>query len=229
MRSRVLYQLGVGAGLLVLGATTAWADTPPVVSNVTGGQRARGQASPPEEVVLIPGGEFQMGDHFSEGYSDERPVHAVNVGSFYMDVYEVTNQQYADALNWALGQGLVYVGDGQVGTNGVVYKPGGVDSYPYCSTTSAPTGSPHHGEWSRITWDGSTFGVTAGKEDHPMVMVSWYGAAAYANWRSTQHGRTPSYDLSTWQCNFAANGYRLPTEAEWGVRRPWRRVSWRTA
>jgi len=48
-----------------------------------------------------------------------------------------------------------------------------------------------------------------------MVKVSWYGAAAYSNWMSLQEGRQPSYDLTTWECNFAVNGYRLLTEAEW--------------
>ena len=48
-----------------------------------------------------------------------------------------------------------------------------------------------------------------------MARVSWFGAAAYANWRSAQQGREPSYDLSIWECDFEANGYRLPTEAEW--------------
>jgi hypothetical protein len=48
-----------------------------------------------------------------------------------------------------------------------------------------------------------------------MTEVSWYGAAAYANWRSSEEGREPSYDLDSWTCDFDANGYRLPTEAEW--------------
>ena len=47
-----------------------------------------------------------------------------------------------------------------------------------------------------------------------MVEVGWYGAAEYCNWRSAMEGRTPCYDTSTWPCNFGANGYRLPTEAE---------------
>ena len=35
------------------------------------------------------------------------------------------------------------------------------------------------------------------------------------NARSIQEGLSPCYDLKTWECNFSANGYRLPTEAEW--------------
>ncbi|MDD5626724.1 MAG: formylglycine-generating enzyme family protein [Patescibacteria group bacterium] len=45
-------------------------------------------------MALIPAGEFQMGDSFNEGDSDERPVHTVYLDAFYMDVYEVTNAQY---------------------------------------------------------------------------------------------------------------------------------------
>ena len=180
---------------------------------------------PPPGMVLIPAGEFQMGDSFSEAIADELPVHAVLVDALYMDACEVTNQQYAEALNWALSQGgLIAVADG------VVYQHGTGTTYPYCSTNSAPTGPPHYGQYSRITWDGSTFSAVSGKADHPMVMVSWYGAVAYCNWRSAMAGRPLSYDLSTWTCNFKVRGYRLPTEAEWekaarggapGRRFPW--------
>jgi hypothetical protein len=45
--------------------------------------------------------------------------------------------------------------------------------------------------------------------------VSWRDAAAYCNRRSEQEGLAPSYDLSTYQCDFRKDGYRLPTEAEW--------------
>ena len=45
-------------------------------------------------MVLIPAGEFQMGDAFSEGGTDERPIHTVYVDAFYIDTYEVTNAQY---------------------------------------------------------------------------------------------------------------------------------------
>ena len=45
-------------------------------------------------MVLIPAGEFQMGDAFHEGWGDELPVHTVYLDAFYMDKYEVTNAQY---------------------------------------------------------------------------------------------------------------------------------------
>ena len=48
-----------------------------------------------------------------------------------------------------------------------------------------------------------------------MADVTWYGAAAYCNWRSQEEGYQQCYNLSTWECDFSKNGYRLPTEAEW--------------
>jgi len=45
-------------------------------------------------MVLIPAGEFLMGS--SEGNSDEKPVHKVYLDAYYLDKYEVTNQQYRE-------------------------------------------------------------------------------------------------------------------------------------
>jgi formylglycine-generating enzyme required for sulfatase activity len=57
--------------------------------------------------VWIPGGEFQMGDA-SSGKSDERPVHRVRVEGFWLGKFEVTNQQYAKALQaWGNLAGLI--------------------------------------------------------------------------------------------------------------------------
>lgn len=157
-----------------------------------------------EGMERIAGGQFSMGNSYVlDGDAAELPVHAVSLAEYFIDSHLVTNQQYAEGLNWALGQGgLVTV------TNGTVYKPSSGTSYPYCETTAK------NGSLSQITYDGNTFGVVSGKENYPVIMVSWYGAAAYANWRSAMQGRPLNYDLATWACNWGS-GYRLPTEAEW--------------
>ena len=61
--------------------------------------------------------------------------------------------------------------------------------------------------------------------DHPAYNVSWYEAIKYCNARSQMEGLTPCYTISgaivktsmnaAVECNWGANGYRLPTEAEW--------------
>lgn len=56
-----------------------------------------------------------------------------------------------------------------------------------------------------------------GRGKRPVINVSWKDAVAYCNWRSAQENRMPCYTISgsTTTCNWRANGYRLPTEAEW--------------
>jgi formylglycine-generating enzyme required for sulfatase activity len=51
--------------------------------------------------------------------------------------------------------------------------------------------------------------------DNPVEQVRWSDAVKYCNKRSQMEGLEPCYDLANWTCDFAANGYRLPTEAEW--------------
>ena len=56
-----------------------------------------------------------------------------------------------------------------------------------------------------------------GRESRPAINVSWYDAVKYCNWLSEQEGLTLAYEINgtsvSW--NQSANGYRLPTEAEW--------------
>ena len=120
-----------------------------------------------------------------------------------MSKYEITNQQYCDFLNSA---------DVNV-VRGVVYASSDSrNDYPYFDTYSADSDS-------QITYSEYTFSVrtrdTNDMNDHPVVEVSWYGAAAYCNWRSQQEGYQACYDLSNWKRDFSKNGYRLPTEGEW--------------
>ena len=115
------------------------------------------------EMVLIPAGEFQMGSNDSR--DNEKPVHPVHLDTFYIDKYEVTNAKYAKFLN-EYGK--------TTDEEGLILLS--VDS-----------------EYCLIEKVGNTYRPKAGYENHPVVEVSWYGAAAYAQF----------YDK------------RLPTEAEW--------------
>ena len=65
-------------------------------------QRLNGRSERPEGsdsqkiagMTLIPAGEFRMGSNADSAYSDEKPVHTVYVNAFYIDKYEVTNEEY---------------------------------------------------------------------------------------------------------------------------------------
>jgi formylglycine-generating enzyme required for sulfatase activity len=50
-------------------------------------------------MVLVPAGWFNMGDPWSEGATNERPVHSVYLSTFRIDKYEVTNASYVQFLN----------------------------------------------------------------------------------------------------------------------------------
>ena len=78
-------------------------------------------APPPEGMVLIPAGEFDMGSNDAEANNNEQPVRRVYVDAFYMDETEVTNVQFKEFLlenpRWQKGRinakfsGARYLGD----------------------------------------------------------------------------------------------------------------------
>jgi eukaryotic-like serine/threonine-protein kinase len=129
-------------------------------------------------LIFVPAGEFTMGSKF---YRDERPAHQVSLGGYWIDKTEVTTAMFAKYLNDVSSQVTIDPGDFlrfiRLQDN-IIYNL----SCPIC-----------HKWTDRITWDGTKFSVVAGYEDHPAVMVSWYGASAYCSWANR----------------------RLPTEAEW--------------
>jgi formylglycine-generating enzyme required for sulfatase activity len=157
---------------------------------------------PPEDMTLVPGGTFTMGDGFA--YCGTSLHDVLLTRGFYLGVHEVTNREYRDALQWAHDQGYV------TATSSSVH-----DELDGSAVLLLDLGEPN----CQISFDGGTFTVDEGKEDYPIVAVSWYGAAAYCDWLSMRSGLARAYDHATWQCNggdpYTAAGFRLPTDAEW--------------
>ena len=187
----------------------------------------------PGDMTLIPGGTFIMGDSFNEGANQERPVHLVTLSPFYMGKYPVTNGQYRDFLYAVLNQGLITI------QNNIVYKAGSGTNYPYFVLSPGNTASSIKALGFNLPFPPYSYVISnfqvkrklgRSMADDPVVYVSWYGAAAYCNWRSEQEDREPAYNLSTWQRDPSKNGYSLPTESQWeyaarggltGKRFPW--------
>ena len=161
------------------------------------------------EEVLIKGDTFKMGDIF--GYYDSTHAqvqHHVQLDDFYLGTKEVTVADFADFI-----EATQYITDAEVRRRSWVY----IDNF-----------------WQKkddINWRHGYNGDLLHEEQYnfPVVHVSWQDVIRYCNWRSIQEKRTPVYiiddseptphfayrGINITAVNWKADGYRLPTEAEW--------------
>lgn len=157
-------------------------------------------------MVYIPGGAFSMGADNEQASMDEYPKHHVSVDPFWMDEHEVTNAQFMafvtatgyittaelkpdwEALKKQLPPNTPKPDENLLVPASLVFTPpqGNVELDDYTQWWEWVPGA----NWKHPEGPGSTI---AGKENYPVVHISWIDAMAYCKW----------------------SGKRLPTEAEW--------------
>jgi formylglycine-generating enzyme len=178
--------------------------TPPPqdASQVTEGDGVRA----PKSMVWVPGGEFLMGSEHQLARPNERPTHRVRVPGFWMDRTHVTNAQFAEFVkatgyvttaerkpDWETLRVQVPAGtprpdDSQLVAGAMVFV--GTDQEVPLDDWSRWWSYVPGADWRHPRGPGSDI---EGRDDHPVVQVSYEDAQTYARWA----------------------GKRLPTEAEW--------------
>ena len=162
--------------------------------------------TPPVGMVWIPGGQFWMGTDSKDAWPDERPAHRVRVDGFWMDVSEVTNDQFLTFVN---ATGYTTTAERAPTAAEILAQspPGTPPPPPELLVPGSLVFSPTDHEvplddfrqWWKWT-PGASWRHPEGpgssvkeRKDHPVVHVSWDDAIAFAKWSDK----------------------RLPTEAEW--------------
>jgi formylglycine-generating enzyme required for sulfatase activity len=161
----------------------------PLVSGRVELKASNGTLSP--EFVLLPSGDFQLGDSLNEGNSDELPLRWVTLNQFAVQNKEVTLQQWREVMSWALNNGYDFenLGSGR-GVNHPVQGINWYDAVKWCNARS---------EMERRE-------------------PCYYTAAPFNADRVYRSGRVDLNNSQFYLSNgphYTGNGYRLPTEAEW--------------
>jgi formylglycine-generating enzyme required for sulfatase activity len=142
------------------------------------------------KMEFVPAGNFQMGMSEEKFFAECQkvksdcpqyitsyllPPQILNIDSFYIDKYEVTNEEFAKFLNAIISKVRI-----AKDSSYVIYQDYEI-YYPRC-IASCPSSS-----WSdRINWTGRIFELTEGFERHPVVYVTLYGAQSYCEWRGAR-------------------------------------------
>ena len=161
-----------------------------------------------KEMVLIPAGSFEMGDHFNDGVvgGRELPVHTVQLDAFYMDVHEVTVGQFKQFVEQS---GYNYGGNWDKIAR---YSPG--DEYPmiYVNWIDATAYARWAGKRlpTEAEWEYAARGGLAGRryswgdgEELARDYANYSGIGGKDVWEGWPNGGTAPVG------SFAANGYGL--------------------
>ncbi|XP_028302366.1 formylglycine-generating enzyme [Gouania willdenowi] len=159
-------------------------------SKHTNERTTEAQQGTQSQMVHIPGGEFLFGtDDPGIPADGEGPQRLVHVDSFYMDVQEVTNQQFEGFVN-ATG----YRTEAETFGDSFVFE-GSLSEAVKNEITQAVAAAPWWLPVKGASWrhpEGPDSNITE-RMDHPVLHVSWADAVAFCTWVNK----------------------RLPTEAEW--------------
>lgn len=186
---------------------------------------ALAEEAPTDEMVLIHGGQFMMGGVGPLARKDEFPVHKVRVKSFFIDKTEVTNAQFKKFID---ATGYVTTAEKKPDWEElkkqlpVGSKPPEKELQPgslVFSATKGPVSLRDYSQWWKwvdgANWrhpEGPSSSIT-GKDDHPVVQVSWDDANAYCKWAGK---RLPTE--AEWE--YAARGNKASKEFSWGDKAP---------